>query len=220
VRALGSWVFFGSTGHAHVVRDGVDELKSYPFLEPEDAFSAVFCVRRPSRHRNLEWSPAMSKKSSSAPAELGANAIADVVEALTQSVADTSVTQQKAQIFHWNVQGMGFGPLHELFGKIYADHFEAVDELAERVRALGGHAEGRYSEFLKRSGVKESDGRLSDVKMIGELRDDERRLSSTLRTLVDVADEHDDVVTADMATKRAETHDNFAWMLTAHLGHG
>ncbi len=158
----------------------------------------------------------MAKKSS-APLEMGENARSDIIDALMQSMADTSVAQQKAQIFHWNVKGMAFGSLHELFGKIYEDHFEAMDLLAERTRALGGHAEGRYSEFLKRTSIKESDGKLVDKKMIGELRDDERRLSGVLRELVTVADEHEDVVTADMATNRAEIHDKFAWMLTAHL---
>ena len=158
----------------------------------------------------------MAKKST-VPADLGENAAADICEALIQSMAETSVAQQKAQIFHWNVKGMAFGTLHEMFQKIYEDHFDAMDVLAERVRALGGHAEGRYSEFLKRSAIKESDGKLIDKKMIAELRDDQRRLSQTLRELVDVADEHEDVVTADMATNRAEAHDKFAWMLSAHL---
>jgi len=133
-------------------------------------------------------------------------------------MADNAVTQQKAQNFHWNVEGMAFGPLHELFGKIYNDHFAAQDELAERVKALGGHAEGRFAEYLKRSNVKESDGNLTDKDMIKELRDDQRRLSATMHELEETADEHADVVTADMATARAEAHDKFAWMLSAHLG--
>jgi starvation-inducible DNA-binding protein len=151
-------------------------------------------------------------------AEIGANAKAEIIEALTQAMAETSVAQQKAQNFHWNVEGMAFGPLHELFGKIYEDHFAAMDELAERVKALGGHAEGRYGEYLRRSAIKESDGRLSDKKMLAELAADERRLSATERALAAIAAEHDDIVTADLATTRAEAHDKLAWMLAAHLG--
>ena len=60
--------------------------------------------------------------------------------ALNQSIAELVVTTMMAQNFHWNVTGMAFGPLHELFQKIYEDHFLAQDELAERIKAIGGHA--------------------------------------------------------------------------------
>ena len=70
------------------------------------------------------------------------SAQADIVNALNQSVAETAVTTMLAQNFHWNVTGMAFGPLHELFQSIYEDHFAGQDELAERVKAIGGHAEG------------------------------------------------------------------------------
>lgn len=160
----------------------------------------------------------MAKKRATSPADLGANARSEIIDGLTQALSDNAVSQQKAQNFHWNVEGMGFGPLHELFGKIYNDHFAAQDELAERVKALGGHAEGRLAEYLKRSHIKESDANLSDKEMIKELRDDQRRMSATMQELVSIADEHEDVVTADLATARAEAHDKFAWMLSAHLG--
>jgi starvation-inducible DNA-binding protein len=103
-------------------------------------------------------------------------------------------------------------------GKIYEDHFEGQDELAERVKALEGHAEGRLSEFLKRSAISESDGRLSAQQMIEQLKADQETLSATLRALAELAEQHGDIVTTDMAIERAHTHDKFAWMLRAHLG--
>lgn len=84
-----------------------------------------------------------------------------ICEALNQGVAETVVTTMLAQNFHWNVTGMSFGPLHDLFQKIYEDHFVAQDDLAERVKALGGHAEGQLSGMLKRSKVAEHDGHAS-----------------------------------------------------------
>jgi starvation-inducible DNA-binding protein len=173
--------------------------------------------RLPGAHRRLRPENPMAKKAPAHP-ELGANARTAIIDALTQAMAETAVTQQKAQNFHWNVEGMAFGSLHDLFGKIYTEHFAAQDELAERVKALGGHAEGRLSEYLKRSNVKESDGKVSDKEMLKELRDDQRRLSRTMRALEEVSSEHGDAVTADMATNRAEAHDKFAWMLDAHIG--
>jgi starvation-inducible DNA-binding protein len=149
---------------------------------------------------------------------LSPNASSAICDALMQAVAETSVAQIKAQNYHWNVKGMAFGPLHDLFGKIYVEHFAAVDELAERVRALGGHADGRYSEFVRRSGLKEASAqRPSDRAMLAELRDDQRHLSATLRGVADTAEEHGDMITNDMAITRAEAHDKFAWMLGAHL---
>lgn len=145
------------------------------------------------------------------------NAEAAVIDALTQAMAETSVEQMKAQNFHWNVTGMGFGPLHDLFGKIYDDHFAAIDVLAERVKALGAHAEGRYAAYIARSGIKESDGKMSAKDMIAMLAADQRQLSKTMAKLASAAEANEDMVTNDMAIGRAEAHDKFAWMLAAHL---
>lgn len=149
--------------------------------------------------------------------EFAPDAVAEIVEGLTQSLAETSVETMKAQNFHWNVTGMAFGPLHDLFQKIYEDHFEGQDALAERIKALNAHAEGRQSVYLSRSAIKESDGELAAEAMVAELRDDQLRLSATLRALAAVADKHDDLVTNDLAIGRADIHDKFAWMLGAHL---
>lgn len=145
------------------------------------------------------------------------DAKAEIIEALTQSLSETVVETSKAQNFHWNVTGMGFGQLHQLFQTIYEDHFAGQDKLAERVKALEGHAEGRLGEHLKRSSVKESDGRLSDKEMIASLVSDQETLSATLRALAELADKHGDIVTNDLAIERADAHDKFAWMLRAHL---
>ncbi len=145
------------------------------------------------------------------------DAKAEIVEALTQGLSETVVETTKAQNFHWNVKGMGFGQLHEFFQTIYEDHFAGQDKLAERIRALEGHAEGRLSEFLKRSAISESDGHLADKEMIQSLLGDQETLSATMRALAALADKHGDIVTNDLAIERADVHDKFAWMLRAHL---
>jgi starvation-inducible DNA-binding protein len=149
--------------------------------------------------------------------DIAPDAKAEIIQALTQSLAETSVATMKAQNFHWNVTGMSFGSLHALFQKMYEDHFEGQDVLAERVKALEGHAEGRYAEFLKRSTISESDGHLTAQQMVEQLKGDQETLSATLRALAELADQHGDIVTNDMAIERADTHDKFAWMLRAHL---
>ncbi|UIJ70742.1 Dps family protein [Aurantimonas sp. HBX-1] len=141
----------------------------------------------------------------------------EIVGGLTQALAETSVTTMKAQNFHWNVTGMAFGPLHELFQKIYEDHFEGQDVLAERIKQFDVHAEGRYSVFLERSAVEEHDGRTDAKTMIEVMLKDQETLSATLSALAEVADQHGDYATNDLATARIEAHDKFAWMLRAHL---
>lgn len=145
------------------------------------------------------------------------NAKAEIIEALNQSLAETAVETTKAQNFHWNVKGMAFGQLHELFQKIYEDHFAGQDLLAERIKALEGHAEGRMAEFLKRSAIVESDGHLGDTQMLQALVADQETLSTTLRAVAALAEEHGDIVTNDLAIERAAAHDKFAWMLRVHL---
>jgi len=149
--------------------------------------------------------------------ELDQTAIEAIVEGLTQSLAETVVETMKAQTFHWNVTGMAFGPLHDLFQKMYEDHFQAQDDLAERIKALGGHAEGRLSEHLKRANVSESDGTLPAEKMVESLAADQEALAGALAQLAEVAEGHGDLLTQDLAIARGQVHEKFAWMLRAHL---
>jgi len=142
---------------------------------------------------------------------------AEIVEALNQSVAETAVATMLAQNFHWNVTGMAFGPLHALFQQIYEDHFTAQDDLAERIRALGGHAEGVLANMLKRSKVVENDGHCSAEKMIEALEVAEKTLASTLAGAGELAANHGDTLTEDLCIARGQTHEKFAWMLRAHL---
>lgn len=154
---------------------------------------------------------------SSVVTPLESNAKQELVEGLTQAVAETAIETLKAQNYHWNVEGMGFGPLHELFQTIYEDHFAAQDELSERIKALDAHAEGRYADFLRRSVIEECDGRIDAKAMIRTLQADQETLSATLTALAAIAEKHGDIVTNDMAIERAQIHDKFAWMLRAHL---
>ncbi len=150
-------------------------------------------------------------------AKIEPNAKEEIVNGLTQALAETNIETLKAQNFHWNVTGMSFGSLHELFQKIYEDHFEAQDTLAERIKAFDAHAEGRYSVFLERSAIEEHDGRTDARTMIEALMKDQETLSSTNSSLAQIAEQHGDWATNDLATARIEAHDKFAWMLRAHL---
>ncbi|WP_037312454.1 Dps family protein [Ruegeria halocynthiae] len=149
--------------------------------------------------------------------DLTTDSRAAIAEALNQSVAETAVTTMLAQNFHWNVTGMGFGPLHDLFQKIYEDHFVAQDDLAERVKALDAHAEGTLAGMLKRSKVSEHEGDASDKEMIKMMLDAQVTLAATLAGAGELAAEHGDTLTEDLCISRGQTHEKFAWFLRSHL---
>lgn len=140
-----------------------------------------------------------------------------IAEALNQAVAETAVTTMLAQNFHWNVKGMAFGPLHDLFQKIYEDHFIAQDDLAERIRALDVHAEGMLSGMIKRSKVSEHDGHATDREMIAMMQDAQETLAQTLAGAGALAAQHGDTLTEDLCIARGTEHEKFAWFLRSHL---
>jgi starvation-inducible DNA-binding protein len=148
---------------------------------------------------------------------LSTDARTAIADALNQSVAETAVTTMLAQNFHWNVTGMAFGPLHQLFQEIYEDHFTAQDDLADRIRALDAHAEGTLAGMLERSKVKEHEGRASDKEMIKAMQVAQETLAATLAGTGALAADHDDTLTEDLCIARGQTHEKFAWLLRAHL---
>lgn len=140
-----------------------------------------------------------------------------IAQALNQSVAETAVTTMLAQNFHWNVTGMAFGPLHDLFQKIYEDHFIAQDDLAERVKALNAHAEGTLAGMIKRSKIAEHDGTATDKEMIATMLDAQETLAATVAGAGAIAAEAGDTLTEDLCIARGQTHEKFAWFLRSHL---
>ena len=149
---------------------------------------------------------------------LNTNARAAIAEALNQALADTTVATMLAQNFHWNVKGMAFGPLHDLFQVIYEDHFVAQDDLAERIRALNAHAEGNLAAMLKRTKVIESDGKGTAEEMIAAMQGAQETLAETLGACGAEAAEQGDTLTEDLCIARGQAHEKFAWMLRSHLG--
>jgi len=148
---------------------------------------------------------------------LSTDATAQIAEALNQCVAETAVTTMLAQNFHWNVTGMAFGPLHDLFQKIYEDHFVAQDDLGERIKALDAHAEGTLAGMLKRSKVPEVDGVPGAEEMIRLMKEAQETLAETIAGAGELAAGHGDTLTEDLCIARGQTHEKFAWMLRAHL---
>ena len=148
---------------------------------------------------------------------LSTDAQTEICEALNQCVAETVVTTMMAQNFHWNVTGMAFGPLHELFQQVYEDHFTAQDDLAERIKALGGHANGQLADMVSVSKVAEHDGHAPDKEMIKTLAAAQSTVAATLAGAAAIASKHGDLLTEDLCIGRGQVHEKFAWLISAHI---
>lgn len=150
---------------------------------------------------------------------LDENARAAVVKILNARLADTFVLYTKTRNYHWNVTGMQFAPLHELFEKQYDQLEEAMDELAERVRQLGGTALGTLAEMLKHTTLSEEPGVVPNAEgMIHRLLNDHEAVIRQLRADVDAtAEKYHDMGTSDFLTGLMEAHEKMAWFLRAHL---
>jgi starvation-inducible DNA-binding protein len=141
-----------------------------------------------------------------------------VVKALEQALADTYALALKTQNYHWNVEGPTFFGLHKLFEEQYDDAHAAVDELAERIRALGAFAPGGLRVFQEISGIADAKDGLDARAMIDDLIAGHATLASTLKAGIEAAEKAADPVTADMLTGRLTTHDKHAWMLRSARG--
>ncbi len=140
-----------------------------------------------------------------------------VTDALKKILAETAGLQLKTQNYHWNVEGANFQSLHVLFEGQYNELFEAVDLLAERIRALGEKAPGSYSEFKKLSTMSEADHGIDSNGMLKDLHDSNRAMTQHLKKALKIAEKADDASTVDMLTQRITVHDKAAWMLKASL---
>jgi starvation-inducible DNA-binding protein len=136
---------------------------------------------------------------------------------LSKLLADTYTLYLKTQGFHWNVIGPRFHELHKLFEEQYSELAAANDEIAERIRALGVKAPASYSEFKKLATIAEETTAPAANEMIRQLLADNRSAVRAAQNVVEAADEHGGVGSADLATQRIRAHEKAAWMLDALL---
>jgi len=140
-----------------------------------------------------------------------------VVDALAELLANSYTLYLKTQNFHWNVTGPMFTTLHTLFMTQYSELALAVDEIAERIRALGAFAPGSFAEFKTKSAVKEATGHPSAREMIKALVADQAAVVAAAEKLFAAAEKAKDQASADLATRRLDVHQKNAWMLRTHL---
>ena len=162
----------------------------------------------------------MKAKKSTAPAiDIGISAgdRAKIAKGLSRLLADSYTLYLMTHNFHWNVTGPMFNTLHVMFMAQYTEQWNALDIIAERIRALGHPAPGTYREFVKLASIKEVEGVPKATEMIRLLVAAQEATARTARELFPVVDKANDQPTADVLTQRLDVHEKTAWMLRSLL---
>jgi starvation-inducible DNA-binding protein len=141
----------------------------------------------------------------------------DISKGLSHFLADTYTLYLKTHNYHWNVTGPMFQSLHLLFEGQYLELATAVDEVAERIRALGNKAPASYQDFINLTSIKENSPDMNATQMIGDLILGHEAVIKTARGLFPMVNEAHDEPTADILIQRLKSHEKAAWMLRSHL---
>ena len=136
-----------------------------------------------------------------------------IADGLSRVLADTYSVYLKTQNFHWNVKGPMFHTLHAMFEEQYTELALAIDEIAERIRAIGYPAPGSFTEFARLSKVCEPQGIPSADGMITTLIKDQAIIVQTAKDVFPLAQGANDEPTTDLFIRRIQIHEKTAWML-------
>lgn len=140
-----------------------------------------------------------------------------VAQKLKVLLADSYLLYLKTQNFHWNVTGPNFHSLHVMFEGQYTELADAVDTIAERVRALGQIAPGSFKEFSELTTLNEAGVVSEGSDMLKELSSDHESIIRSLREMMPMVTKVDDEVTLGLLTDRMSVHEKMAWMLRSSL---
>ncbi len=140
-----------------------------------------------------------------------------IVQGLSALLADSYTLYLMTHNFHWNVTGPQFNSLHLMFMGQYTEQWEALDLIAERIRALGYPAPGTYKEFTKLTSISEVEGNPEAMDMVRYLVAAQEATARTARKLLPLVDKLRDQPTADLLTQRLNLHEKTAWMLRSIL---
>ena len=132
---------------------------------------------------------------------------------LEKVLANSYALYLKTQNYHWNVVGANFKSLHELFNEQYNDLAAAIDEIAERIRALGVKVDGTFENFSKLSKIKSGDKNAKNEAMIRDLISGNETVADFLKEGIKAAQSEQDEGTADLLIGRLKIHEKAIWML-------
>ena len=140
-----------------------------------------------------------------------------IAKGLSKVLADTYTLYLKTHNYHWNVTGPQFNALHTMFETQYTELATAIDEIAERIRALGHFAPGSYKEYAALTSIEDGDSGKNAEAMIRDLVKGQEAVVRTCRDTFPLAEAASDEPTCDLLTVRMQTHEKTAWMLRSML---
>lgn len=142
---------------------------------------------------------------------------ADIAAGLSRLLADSFTLYMMTHNFHWNVKGPMFNSLHQMFMVQYTEQWNALDVIAERIRALGHPAPGTFAEFARLTSIEAPEGVPAARDMIRLLVAAQEATARTARGLYPLVEQANDQPSADLLTQRLEVHEKTAWMLRSLL---
>ena len=140
-----------------------------------------------------------------------------IADGLSRLLADNFSLYLKTHNFHWNVTGPMFQTLHVMFEAQYNELWLALDQIAERIRALGFPAPASYSEYARLSSIPETPGIPDAKEMVRLLVQGHEAVAKTARKIFPAVEKASDEPTADLLTQRLQVHEKTAWMLRSLL---
>jgi starvation-inducible DNA-binding protein len=140
-----------------------------------------------------------------------------IANGLSRLLADEYTLYLKTHNFHWNVTGPMFNTLHLMFEQQYTEAALAVDQVAERIRALGHPAPGTYKQYAALTSVEETEGVPEAMQMVALLVKGHEACARTGREVFPTAEQAGDQPTCDLLTQRMQLHEKTAWMLRSLL---
>lgn len=141
----------------------------------------------------------------------------EIAKGLSTLLADTYTLYLKTHNFHWNVTGPHFQQLHLMFEQHYNEMWTAVDDIAERIRALGEFAPGTYRQFSELSNIKETEGTSDWQTMVKDLVEGHETVTRTCRGLLPQVEAAEDESSLALISDRMRVHEKTAWMLRSLL---
>ena len=143
---------------------------------------------------------------------------AAIAQGLSRLLADTYTLYLTTHNFHWNVTGPMFNTLHTMFMAQYTELWNAVDPIAERIRALGHPAPGSYAQFAKLTSLKDVPTTPPKaLEMVAILAAGHEAVARTARAVFPAVESASDEPSADLLTQRIDIHEKTAWMLRVQL---
>ena len=136
---------------------------------------------------------------------------------LSKLLADSYMVYLKTHNYHWNVTGKLFHSLHEMFEEQYTELAEAIDIIAERIRALGYRAPGSFREYQELTSIEEDSDQPEALEMVRRLAVDNETILRTAREALPACEKAGDEASIDLLTQRLHIHSKTAWMLRSHL---